>query len=111
MDNMIPIVLILVVVQWILGKTIRKKVDYDGSMIDTDGFALYFWSLLILSIGIIVCLFFIYGTQPLFGLLLMLVFSVRAVFEWIYLRNTKKYIVSLLMVAASLIVTVIFFII
>lgn len=111
MAYLIPIVLILATIQLILDKKIRVKVDYGGSISETNGFKLYALTMAILFIVIIVCFFFIDGIHPLIGIFLMGLFFVRAAFEWIYIRNTKRHYVSLIMLTLSLAITVLFYII
>ncbi|MGG1876283.1 DUF4181 domain-containing protein [Paenibacillus cisolokensis] len=96
------------VIQLILDITIRKT---DEKISDTDGIVPYRWFFVIAAIVIILSA--IYVKEPPYhyvwvGVLLALVFGVRALFEWRYIRSSQKHMISLSMMALSVIGTILY---
>ncbi|AWB43701.1 hypothetical protein DCC85_05355 [Paenibacillus sp. CAA11] len=104
MTYIISTVLVLGVIQFILYKIILRNRD---SMALTNEFRAYVLSTVIVVVIGVICLFLFGDAHFLIGILLTVLFGVRAAFERLYLRSTKRHIVSLSMVAASLVTTMI----
>ena len=111
MEIIIPIVLILALIQIFLDKKIRKDLTYGGSISDTNGFAPYAWTIAILGVGTFIYFIFFYESYYVVGLILILLFGVRAIYEWIYIRATKRHVVSVIMTSICAIVTVLLLIV
>lgn len=99
---------VLLCIQWALGKKIKVEQTYAGSMSETDGFKLYVTTLGLMAVVLIIILFLVPPIHPVPGLLLMLFFAVRALIERKYIRATKSHIVSSWMLAVSLVVTILY---
>ncbi|WP_106769051.1 DUF4181 domain-containing protein [Paenibacillus faecalis] len=104
--------IVLGVFQIILDMKIRKKLDYGygGYMSETNGFRSYVLTLCMFVAVLIISLFSLSQFHPLIGILLMVLFGIRAAFEWKYIRDTNRHVVSLWLVAISFVVTVLYFI-
>ncbi|AWP25306.1 MULTISPECIES: DUF4181 domain-containing protein [Paenibacillus] len=102
------VLFIAAVIQLVLDKTISKT---DEKISDTDGVIPYRGFVVFGAIAIILSVIFI--KEPPYnyvsiGVLLTLVFGVRAIFQWKYIRNSKKHIISLSMMALSVIGTTLY---
>lgn len=107
--NLILIMFVLAVVQLILDKIFKKT---DDKISYTDGNSLY---KLFIVIGVMVAILFFffvnYDGPNLYigsGVLLVLLFGVRSIFEWRYIRSSQKHVVSIWMMAISLVGTIIY---
>ncbi|MBO2944992.1 DUF4181 domain-containing protein [Paenibacillus sp. F411] len=105
--------LLLACVQLFLKWKMVKPLDvgYGGEMYETNGYKPYIWTTITFTILCLAALWFIPPVNPLVSILLMLYLGVRGVFEYKYLRDTNKHMVSFWMTAIMLVVTVLFFII
>ncbi|MEE4570075.1 MULTISPECIES: DUF4181 domain-containing protein [Paenibacillus] len=102
------VLFIAAVIQFVLDKIISKT---DEKISDTDGFIPYRWFVVIGGIGIFLSLFFV--NEPPYkyvwiGVLLIIVFGVRSIFQWKYIRSSQKHITSLLMMAISVVGTIVY---
>ncbi|WP_245640048.1 DUF4181 domain-containing protein [Paenibacillus dakarensis] len=98
---------IIAVIQFALDKMITKT---DEKISDTDGYIPYRWFIVI---GVIVVIsFFIFVNEPYkyvwSGVLLILLFGVRSIFEWKYIRNSQKHVISLWLMAISVVGTIVY---
>lgn len=95
------------VIQFVLDKIISKT---DEKISDTDGYTPYRWFIVIG--GIVVILSVLFVKEPYkyvwIGVLLILVFAVRSILQWKYIRSSQKHIISLLMMGMSLVGTIVY---
>lgn len=103
--------LLLFAIQWLLDLKIRIKLDYGygGYMHETNGYKAYILTLGFMGAALVISLWFVAPINPLIGILLMAIMGARAAFEWKYIRDTNRHIVSLWLVSVSLVVTVLYF--
>ncbi|ANS75670.1 hypothetical protein AWM70_14570 [Paenibacillus yonginensis] len=96
----------------IVNVIMSKKVNMDSEqkMSDTAVYKWYILGLIAFAAAPIVVIwtFGLNKPQPLFPFTMTLFFSFRAVMELIYIKETRRYIVSCAAAAASLIFTVLF---
>ncbi|MFC7559367.1 DUF4181 domain-containing protein [Paenibacillus farraposensis] len=101
------VLFIAAVIQFVLDKIFSKT---DEKISDTDGFIPYRWFIVIG--GIVVILSVLFVKEPYkyvwIGVLLILVFGVRSIFQWKYIRSSQKHIISLLMMAISVVGTIVY---
>nr|WP_106770011.1 DUF4181 domain-containing protein [Paenibacillus faecalis] len=102
------VLFILAVIQFVLDKIIRKN---DEKISHTDGCIPYRWFIVIWVI--VVTLFFLFVQEPHHrhvgsGVLLVLLFGVRSIFEWKYIRSSQQHVISLLMMVISLVSAIVF---
>ena len=110
MSYIIPIAILLGLIQKVLDNKIRKELVYGDSISDTDGKKYYIWTIVILIIPSAFCIFYFSNTiHPAVGLLFTLLFLVRSLFEWKYIKETKRHVVSSIMTLLSLMLTIIFY--
>ncbi|PAD72816.1 hypothetical protein CHH67_21140 [Paenibacillus campinasensis] len=111
MNFAIIVILLGAVIQFVLDISIRKT---DEKISDTDGIIPYRWFWVIAVIfGILLEVFVKVPTYKYIGLgvLLTLVFGVKSIFQWKYIRSSQKHITSLCMMALSIIVTIVYILI
>lgn len=106
--NFAIVLFIAAVIQFVLDKIISKT---DEKISDTDGVIPYRWFVVIGAISIILTVFFV--NEPPYqyvwiGVLLTLMFGVRSIFQWKYIRSSQKHIISLSMMALSIIGTIVY---
>lgn len=101
------VLFILAVIQFVLDKMITKN---DEKISHTDGCIPYRWFMVIGTIVVISLAFFDQESYRYIcsGVLLILIFGVRSIFEWKYIRSSKKHVMSLLMMGISLVGTVVY---
>jgi len=102
--NFALVLFIAAVIQFVLDKGISKT---DEKISDTDGVIPYRWFVVIGGIAIILSVVFVKGYVWI-GVLLTLVFGVRSIFQWKYIRSSQKHIISLSMMALSIIGTIVY---
>lgn len=102
--NFALVLFIAAVIQFVLDKGISKT---DEKISHTDGVIPYRWFVVIGGIAIILSVVFVKGYVWI-GVLLTLVFGVRSIFQWKYIRSSQKHIISLSMMALSIIGTIVY---
>jgi len=102
--NFALVLFIAAVIQFVLDKGISKT---DEKISDTYGVIPYRWFVVIGGIAIILLVVFVKGYVWI-GVLLTLVFGVRSIFQWKYIRSSQKHIISLSMMALSIIGTIVY---
>lgn len=90
-------IIILGLVQFALDKKYRKEGEYESKMSETDGFAAYAWTIVIVTVvGFVL---FIFTTEMHIVILyLMVLAGIRGIFEYKYIKSTNRHIVSIWMV-------------
>jgi|GEM_PF-3203216 len=102
--NLALVLFIAAVIQFVLDKGISKT---DEKISDTDGVIPYRWFVVIGGISIILSVVFVKGYVWI-GVLLTLLFGVRSIFQWKYIRSSQKHFISLSMMALSIIGTIVY---
>ncbi|QNR65270.1 DUF4181 domain-containing protein [Paenibacillus peoriae] len=101
------VLFIAAVFQLVLDKIISKT---DEKISDTDGFIPYRWFIVIGGIVVILSVFFVKEPYKYVWIcvLLILLFGIRSIFQWKYIRSSQKHITSLLMMAISVVGTIVY---
>ncbi|MEJ3720020.1 DUF4181 domain-containing protein [Paenibacillus polymyxa] len=101
------VLFIAAVIQFVLDKIISKT---DEKISDTDGFIPYRWFIVIGAILVILLVLFVKEPYKYvwIGVLLILVFGARSIFQWKYIRPSQKHIISLLMMVISVVGTIVY---
>ena len=86
MTSIILFIVALGVIQFILNKTTLRERD---SMSQTNGFEAYVWSIVIIAVVTFICVFLFKDYNSVLVVSLTVMFGVRAVFEWRYLRSAE----------------------
>ncbi|OCA90522.1 hypothetical protein A8F94_01150 [Bacillus sp. FJAT-27225] len=95
---------ILVVLVVVLAPLLRKWiVEYDRFITETEGRRIDFWGRIVLAIAFFISLFFVKDSsdETTIKWFLIIFYTIFAAFqfiiEWKYLKNTKEFIITLLL--------------
>jgi hypothetical protein len=101
---------ILVFLLAVLAPLLRKWiVGTDRYISETDGRSVYFWGRVILAILFLVLFFFVIDTSDetilkwFFLIALTITTAFQSIIEWKYLKNSKEFVVTLLLWVIGLI--------